>query len=176
MKNRTEKESHYSTDEEPKPHKKSKIRNKKQTKSNYDLMSKIAMVIVHAHFHKITSGGSYIRILKELCDRNNLPYVTFLNTNPDSRKILQTLRAIWRLWSESGKREKGKRNSSEVENNTDSESEIENLRKEKQYWQVPSMAQLKSNQKKSRDLSKEGREEEAKTQELSSLYAEAAST
>ena len=68
------------------------------------------------------------------------------------------------------------RNSSEVENNTDSESEIENLRKEKQYWQVPSMAQLKSNQKKSRDLSKEGREEEAKTQELSSLYAEAAST
>ena len=54
-------------------------------------MSKMAMGICHAHFHKITNGRSYTRILKYLCGRNNLPYVTSLDTNPDYKKILQTL-------------------------------------------------------------------------------------
>ena len=54
-------------------------------------MSKMAMVICHAQFHRITNGGSYTRMLKELCARNNLPYVTPFDINPDSKKILQTL-------------------------------------------------------------------------------------
>ena len=57
IKSRTEEELHYSTNEEPKPQMKPRIRNRKQTKSNDDLMSKMAIVICHAHFHRLTNGG-----------------------------------------------------------------------------------------------------------------------
>ena len=84
-KNRKEEEvSAQSTDEEPKPQR--PYRNGKQRKSNENIMNKMAMVICHGHFHIITNGVSYTRILKKLCERNNLPYVTPLDTDPDSRK------------------------------------------------------------------------------------------
>ena len=66
IKNRTEEESHYSTDEEPKPQRKTSIRNRKETQSNDGQMSKMAMVICHAHFHRIANGGSYTRIFKRV--------------------------------------------------------------------------------------------------------------
>ena len=44
-KNRTEEEPNYSTDEDHKPQRKPRIRNRRQIKTNYDLMSKMAMVI-----------------------------------------------------------------------------------------------------------------------------------
>ena len=89
-------------------------------------MSKMAMVICHAHFHRITNGESYTRILKELCIRNNLPYVTSLDTNPDSRKILQTLSEQYEEYEQREESETEEyRNSSEEENNADSENETE---------------------------------------------------
>ena len=153
-----------------------RIRNMKLKKTNDDLMSKMAMVICHAHFHRITNGVSYIRMLKELCARNNLPYVTPLDTNPDSRKTLQTLSEQCEDYNqrvESATEED--RISSEEENNADSDNETENPRKERQLCQVQTRAQSKANQMKLRDLSKERREEEANTQEPSTSYAEAAS-
>ena len=82
------------------------------------------MVICHARFHGLTNGGSYTRILKETCARNNLPYVTPLDTNPDSRKILQTLSEQCEEYDQRVESEiEEDSNSSEEENNADSENE-----------------------------------------------------
>ena len=96
----------------------------KLKKTNDDLMSKMAMVICHAHFHRITNGVSYIRMLKELCARNNLPYVTPLDTNPDSKKILQTFSEQYEDYDQRVESEtEEERISSEVENNANSKNE-----------------------------------------------------
>ena len=95
-------------------------------------MSKMAMVICHAHFNRLTNGGSYTRILKELSARNNLPYVTPLDTNADSRKILQTLSEQCEEYDHRVESETEEyRNSSEEENNADSEDKTENLSEKK---------------------------------------------
>ena len=176
VKNRREEEPYHSSDEEPKPQRKPRIRNrgKNQTKTNDDLMSKMAMVICHAHFHRITHGGSYTRILKELCERNNLPYVTPLDTNPDSRKIISMLSDQCQEFNtvETEAEEDSSSEEEEINIETEDESEPENPN---QFWQVQTRAQSKAKQMKLRDLSKERKEEEAKSQEPSTSYAEAAS-
>ena len=89
-------------------------------------MSRMAMVICHAHFHRITNGGSYIKILKELCERNNLPYVTPLDTNPDSRKIIKMFSDQCQEFDQTVESETEEdSNSSEEEINVDSEDESE---------------------------------------------------
>ena len=134
------------------------------------------MVISHAHFHRLTNGGSYTRILKELCARNNLYPMSHLDTNPDSRKILQTLSEQCEKYDQIVECETEEdSNSSEEENNANSENETENLSEEKQFWQVQTRAQSKTKPMKLRDLSKERKEKEAKSQEPSTSYAEAAS-
>ena len=95
-------------------------------------MNKMAMVICHTHFYRISNGESYTRILKELCARNNLPYVTPLDTNADSRKILQTLSEQCEEYDHRVESETEEyRNSSEEENNADSEDKTENLSEKK---------------------------------------------
>ena len=132
------------------------------------------MVICQAHFHRITNGGSYIKILKELCERNNLPYVTPLDTNPDSRKIIQILSEQCQEYSVKSE-EDSSSSEEEISVDTEDESEPENISEEKQFWQVQTRAQSKAKQMKLRDLSKERKEEEAISQEPSTSYAEAAS-
>ena len=89
-----------------------------------DLMCKMAMVICHAQFHRITNGGSYTRILKDLCARNNLSYVTPLDTNPDNKKILQTISEQCEDYDQRMESEtEVERISSEEENNADFENE-----------------------------------------------------
>ena len=178
-KNSTEEEHHHSSDEEPKPQRRPRIRNrnKNQNKPNDDLMSKMAMVICHAHFHRIANGGSYTKILRELCERNNLPYVTPLDNNPDSSRIISMLSDQCQSFNQNVDTETEEDSSSEEENNVDTEdeSETEKLSEEKQFWQVQTRAQSKAKQMKLRDLSKERNEEETKSQEPSTSYAEAAS-
>ena len=67
------------------------------------------------------------------------------------------------------------RDSSNEDNNEVFESKTKNPREDKKFWQVQTKAQSKTKQMKLRDLSKERRKEEAKTQEPSTSYAEAAS-
>ena len=86
----------------------------------------MAMVICHVHFHRITNGRSYTRILKELCGRKNLPYVIPLDINPDSRKTLQTLSEQCEDYDQRVESETDEdRINSEEENNADSENETE---------------------------------------------------
>ena len=95
-----------------------------------------------------------------MCARNNLPYAT----NPDSRKILQTLSEHCEEYEQRMESETGEyRNYSEEENNADSENERENPREKKKFWQVQTRAQSKTKQMKLKDVSKERREEEVKT-------------
>ena len=130
-------------------------------------------MICHAHF---TNGGSYTRILKEFCARYNLHYVTPLDTNPDFKIILQTLSEQCEEYEQRVESEtEEERISFEEENNANSKNETENHREEKRFWKVQIRAQSKAKQMKLRDLSKGRREEEAKTQEPSTSYVEAAS-
>ena len=115
-------------------------------------MSKMAMVICHAHFHRIKNRGSYTRILKELYARNNLPYATPFDTNPDSKKILQTPSEHCEYYDQRVESEtEEERICSKEENNVDSENETVNPREEKQVWHGQTRAQSKA---KLRDLSK----------------------
>ena len=47
----------------------------------------MTMVISHANFHR----GSYTEILKVLCTKNNISYVSLLEENLDSNAIIQKL-------------------------------------------------------------------------------------
>ena len=105
---------------------------------------------------------------------NNLSYVTPLDTNPDSRKILQTLSKQCEEYDQIVESQTEEDSNSSEENYADSENETENLNEEKQFWQVQTRAQSKSKQMKLRDLSNE-RKKETKSQESSISYAEAAS-
>ena len=128
------------------------------------------MVICHAQFHRITNGGSYTRMLKELCARNNLPYVTPFDINPDSKKILQTLLEQCEDYDQRVESEtEEERISSEEENNADSKNETENPREDKQFWQVQTRAQLIAKQMKRRE------EDKPQEPQPSTAYAEAAS-
>ena len=48
-----------------------------------NLLGKMTMVISHAHFHRTIYRGSYTEILKALCTKNIIPYVSPLEENPD---------------------------------------------------------------------------------------------
>ena len=110
-------------------------------------MSKMAMLICHAHFHRITNGESYTRILNELYARNN----------PDSKKILQILSEQCEDFDQRAESESEEEKiSSEEENNVDSENETENSSEEKHFWQIQIRTQS-NKQMKLRDLSKERR-------------------
>ena len=64
-------------------------KDKKQSIDN--LLGKMTMVISHDHFHRAIYGGSYTEILKVLCTKNNIPYVSPLEENSDSNLIIQKL-------------------------------------------------------------------------------------
>ena len=49
------------------------------------------MVISHAYFHRAIYGVFYTGILKALCTKNNMSYVSPLEENPDSNAIIQKL-------------------------------------------------------------------------------------
>ena len=86
--------------------------------------------------------------------KNNLPYVTHLETNPDSKKILQTLSEQGEDYDQRVESEtEEEKISSEEENNAGSKNETENSREEKQFWQVQTRAQSKAKQMKLRNLS-----------------------
>ena len=64
-------------------------------------------------------------------------FVTPLDTNPDSRKILQTLSEQCKEYDQREESETEEyRNSSEKINNAVSEKETKNPSEEKQFWQV----------------------------------------
>ena len=118
------------------------------------------MLICHAHFHRITNGESYTRILNELYARNN----------PDSKKILQILSEQCEDYDQRVESEtEEERISSEEENNADSKNETENPREDKQFWQVQTRAQLIAKQMKRRE------EDKPQEPQPSTAYAEAAS-
>ena len=71
----------------PKPERTPK--DKKQPTDN--LVCKMTMVISNAHFHRTIYGGSYTEIFKALCTKNNIPYVSPLEENPESNEIIQKL-------------------------------------------------------------------------------------
>ena len=157
-----------STTEEPKTQKLSRNRRQRRTNSTDVMMSKMAMVISHAHFHQSKNCGSYTGILKELCEKNNLPYVTPLDIDLDSRFFFQTLsEQCENLDNRVGSDFDSTRISSEKESNTEYESEIEeekNQKEEDHFWQIQTRTQSRARQMKLRDLSQE-REEKAKNQE-----------
>ena len=85
--------------------------------------------------------------------------ITPLDTNPDSKKILQTLSEQCEDYDQRVESEtEEERISFEEENNANSKNETENHREEKRFWKVQIRAQSKANQMKLRDLSKERRE------------------
>ena len=45
----------------------------------------------YAHFHIAIYGCFYTKILKALCTKNNIPYISPLEENPDSNAIIQKL-------------------------------------------------------------------------------------
>ena len=51
----------------------------------------MTIVISYAHFHRVIYGGSYTEILKVLCTKNNISYVSLLEENLDSNAIIQKL-------------------------------------------------------------------------------------
>ena len=75
------------SNDDPKPQRTPK--DKKQPIDN--LLSKMTMVISLVHFHRAIYGGSYTEILKALCTKNNIPYVSPLEKKPDSNAIIQQL-------------------------------------------------------------------------------------
>ena len=51
----------------------------------------MTIVISHNHFHRAIYRGSYTEILNAQCTKNNIPYVSPLQENPDSNTIIQKL-------------------------------------------------------------------------------------